>query len=105
MSAEAAAAAAKEAAAKREEEKKRELEEARKNYKPSAGPVELAFGAIIVLYIVFFFIGMQINKSKVKAWIDACKPLLENQFAVLGEPETTNSLIVFHFLSFFFFHD
>ena len=102
MSAEAAAAAAKEAAAKREEEKKLELEEARRNYKPSAGPVELAFGTIIVVYIVVFFIGMQRNKTKANAWLETFRPLLESQFAVLGDSSSTESKVTFLFT--FFLH-
>ena len=100
MSAEAAAAAAKEAAAKREEEKKLELEEARRNYKPSAGPVELAFGTIIVVYIVVFFIGMQRNKAKANAWLETFRPLLESQFAVLGDSSSTESKVTFLFTFF-----
>lgn len=102
MSAEAAAAAAaaKEAAAKREEEKKLELEEARRNYKPSAGPVELAFGTIIVVYIVVFFIGMQRNKAKANTWLETFRPLLESQFAVLGDSSSTESKVTFLFTFF-----
>ena len=57
-------------------------------YKPKFGTVEIVFGCAIAFYIVCFFIGMQINKSKAKNWFAYFKPLLSKQFAVIGKSST-----------------